>query len=362
MIPEFDSGIFVYLNTISSIDHLLFCWYYNYMRTEHPFDMYDSIQAQPSVFKEVVNQNQEQIKELEKLLTAANKIFLVGTGTSYHAAWTSSFILKSQVKDRIILPQTAIDFALYEQAVNPEDVVVVFSHRGTKKYSLQSLEKANKRGAKAILITGKGGGQHAETDLTIETVDQEKSSAHTVSYTAAVAIMVGAVGGPVESLSAALGQCLELENIMSKEAEQSKDARKVWIVGGGPNEVIAKEIALKIKETSYMVTEGVGVEELFHGPFQSADPKDWFILLAPEGKTKGRTLELIPAIDEIGSRYLLLSSSNFKQVLDEEFSSLQCLVALQLFTYHLALAKGTNPDSFRLDDSRFARAEKYMKL
>lgn len=324
--------------------------------------MYDAIQAQPAAFIEVINKNQEQIKELEKLLTAANKIFLVGTGTSYHAARTSSFILKSRLKDKIILPQTAIDFALYEQTINPEDVVVVFSHRGTKKYSLQSLEKANDRGAKTVMITGKGGGQHTDTDLTVRTVDQEKSSAHTVSYTAAVAIITAVVEGPTDDLSAALGQCLELESTMSNEAEQSKNAHKIWIVGGGPNEVIAKEIALKIKETSYIVTEGVGVEELFHGPFQSADPKDWFILLAPEGKTKDRVLELIPAIDEIGSRYLLIDNSNFKQVLDEEFSPLQCLIPLQLFTYHLALAKGTNPDSFRLDDPSFARAEKYMKL
>jgi glucosamine--fructose-6-phosphate aminotransferase (isomerizing) len=29
---------------------------------------------------------------------------------------------------------------------------------------------------------------------------------------------------------------------------------------------------------------------------------------------------------------------------------------LQLFSYHLALARGTNPDGFRVDDPRFARA------
>jgi glutamine---fructose-6-phosphate transaminase (isomerizing) len=30
---------------------------------------------------------------------------------------------------------------------------------------------------------------------------------------------------------------------------------------------------------------------------------------------------------------------------------------LQLFAYHLALVRGTNPDSFRGDDPRFARAD-----
>ena len=44
-------------------------------------------------------------------------------------------------------------------------------------------------------------------------------------------------------------------------------------------------------------------------------------------------------------------------VVPEPFSALGCLVPLQLFSYHLALARGTNPDIFRVDDPRFARAD-----
>jgi glucosamine--fructose-6-phosphate aminotransferase (isomerizing) len=35
---------------------------------------------------------------------------------------------------------------------------------------------------------------------------------------------------------------------------------------------------------------------------------------------------------------------------------------LQLFTYYLALAKGTNPDGFRLEDPRFAEASRQVQL
>jgi glutamine---fructose-6-phosphate transaminase (isomerizing) len=41
----------------------------------------------------------------------------------------------------------------------------------------------------------------------------------------------------------------------------------------------------------------------------------------------------------------------------EPLSALTCLVPLQLFAYYLALARGTNPDSFRAEDPRFARAD-----
>ncbi|MDQ3912614.1 MAG: glutamine--fructose-6-phosphate aminotransferase, partial [Actinomycetota bacterium] len=46
----------------------------------------------------------------------------------------------------------------------------------------------------------------------------------------------------------------------------------------------------------------------------------------------------------------------------EAFSALTCLVPLQLFSYHLALARGTNPDSFRAEDPRFARADVSARL
>jgi glucosamine--fructose-6-phosphate aminotransferase (isomerizing) len=46
----------------------------------------------------------------------------------------------------------------------------------------------------------------------------------------------------------------------------------------------------------------------------------------------------------------------------EPFTALTCLVPLQLFTYHLALLRGTNPDGFRLEDPRFARMHTLVRL
>lgn len=46
----------------------------------------------------------------------------------------------------------------------------------------------------------------------------------------------------------------------------------------------------------------------------------------------------------------------------EPFTVLTCLVPLQLFAYHLALARGANPDSFRLEDPRFAKARDLVQL
>ena len=91
------------------------------------------------------------------------------------------------------------------------------------------------------------------------------------------------------------------------------------------------------------------------------------MLIAPSGAARERTLEVAELIDEVGAPYLILSDETTEAPraagvlrvpeVPEPFSALSCVVPLQLFSYHLALARGTNPDTFRVDDPRFARAD-----
>jgi glutamine---fructose-6-phosphate transaminase (isomerizing) len=46
----------------------------------------------------------------------------------------------------------------------------------------------------------------------------------------------------------------------------------------------------------------------------------------------------------------------------EPLTAMTCAVPVQLFSYYLALARGTNPDGFRLEDARFAKAFRRFTL
>ena len=117
------------------------------------------------------------------------------------------------------------------------------------------------------------------------------------------------------------------------------------------------------------------IEQMFHGPFQCADADDLFVLIAPAGAAQARTLALAGPIREIGAQFLLVSDGTAGAAarelapetrdvppVPEPLTALSCLVPLHLFAYHLALARGTNPDRFHLDDERFARAYALNKL
>ena len=154
---------------------------------------------------------------------------------------------------------------------------------------------------------------------------------------------------------------------MAALAREHAGRRRIWLLGGGPGAVTATETALKIKETSYLQAEGMPTETMLHGPFQCVEADDLFVLIAPSGAARERTLEVAELIDEVGAPYLILSDETTEAPraagvlrvpeVPEPFSALSCVVPLQLFSYHLALARGTNPDTFRVDDPRFARAD-----
>ncbi len=370
--------------------------------------MYDAIQAQPKTWSDVVARNQNEAHRLAVLMTGTHRLYVVGTGTSYHAALAGEAILRiyaspgarpvAQGKPNVDLWQrsldyramTAFDFALYGPPVDPSDAVVAISHRGTKSYSVRSLERAASEGCRTILITGEG--PHAVPtpglvgDVLIGAA-QELSSAHTNSYTASVAVLAvlaQALGrirrsiSPLDddllksTISQALQTALETETQIAGLAKSGVRPRTVRIVGGGPAAVVAQEAALKIRETSYLQAEGMATETMIHGPLQSSDWDDLFILIAPQGAARARTLELVGMVREIGAPHIIVSDGPVEDAgalaviqvppVPEAFTTLTCLIPLQLMAYHLALVAGRNPDTFRREDERFARASDRIKL
>lgn len=362
-------------------------------RTGHPFHMYDAILAEPEAFWEAIHCNAESMTKLAQAVTGCRRLFLVGIGTSHHAALIGQHLLAAYAPGVDVRAVHAFDFALYGTALDAADGVIGISHRGTKRYTAESLERACAAGCMTALITGQGAGPRPRVHSMLATVEQEQSSAHTVSYVAAIAVLAslalevgrqhrqaGRVSVPmppvrhlVDDVPEALRAALASEAHVMRWAREHAGARRIWLVGGGPAAVTAQEIALKIKETSYLQAEGMSVEAMLHGPFQCTSPEDLFVFIAPADASQTRVLELRSMVQAIGASCLTISDCAAPAGVEDAgwltvpavahpLSALTCLVPLQLFTYHLSLVVGTNPDGFRLEDPRFARAQALVRL
>src|SRR5215208_7313722 len=158
-------------------------------RNTHPFHMHDAILAQPEAFVPAVERNEGAVDEFASRIASCERIFLAGIGTSHHASLVGEHLMRAYGGGPDIHAVHSFDLALYGPELRQEDCVVAVSHRGAKRYTALALEQAREKGCPTALITGEAGSGEGRADAVFRTVAQERSSAHTVSYTVAVAVL-----------------------------------------------------------------------------------------------------------------------------------------------------------------------------
>ena len=106
---------------------------------------------------------------------AGRRTYLVGIGTSWHAAHHGAWFLRDAGLDAWALHSA--DVAPYARRFDAADAVIVLSHTGHTGYTAQTLDRAHEAGAAVVHVTGIGAGGD------IETVAPETSYAYTASHT-----------------------------------------------------------------------------------------------------------------------------------------------------------------------------------
>ena len=217
-------------------------------------------------------------------------------------------------------------------------------------------------------------------DDAIRTCPQEQSAAYTASHTAALAavarIEAELRGEPdaVEGLADLVAEALGLEPQAAALAERESARGRYVFAGAGTAQFAAVEAALKIRETSRANAEGWQIEHLLHGPFQGLGA-DMLTAVIDEGSDqRERDLELLRAASALGASTCAFTNGRadrYSDAADEviELPRAGALIApivgvvpLQLFAYHLALARGTHPDLFQQDVAGQAAAFAHFNL
>src|SRR5215472_8278903 len=187
--------------------------------------MYQTMHRQPADLRRLQESGWDQAEAAARLLAPSPRLFLVGIGTSYHAALVGEWLFRAVGRDaRAVM---SFDFAAYPDLypLRPDDAVIVMAHSGTRTYTMQALERARACGAAAISV-GSLTAEHPGSQLVLRTVERERSAAFTSSHTAAMFVlaqMVVVLGeqeglpGVSELRRALAGLPAQIEAVLARE-------------------------------------------------------------------------------------------------------------------------------------------------
>ena len=158
----------------------------------------------------------------------------------------------------------------------------------------------------------------------------------------------------LHNLGADIKLTLDLCSENVKEYITKINKSNMFLLGKGSDEFIAKEGALKIKEISYIHSEGYSSSSLKHGPFALLDENFPVIILNMDQTHRAKTLNCYQEVSSRNAPILLItndisiSSEISCDIIyvpeNKSYSSLLGIIPIQLLAYHLSINKGINPD------------------
>ena len=300
------------------------------------------IELQPEVLRQVAGFD---VGPQADILKPARRLFIVGTGTSFHAAELGAFLLSQHGIDAIAV--RSANAARWRPAVVEGDGFVVISHTGETAYARTVRAALQAQGAPLVTITG----EHAGWEEAIATPTHERSETYTVSYTAALAViglLAHALTGSGTGADALYGVADQVEAVIAEPAIEHIEvpARALAIVGPGVWGVTAREGALKIRESAHILAEGFDAETLLHGYAVPYGEEDTLVVLQPESDADELTAGLGLAAAAEGMKVHVLGAGfGGGGAAQTYMAQIPATVLLQLLASQLTDAKGTDPDT-----------------
>jgi len=331
-----------------------------------PHFMLKEIHEQPTVARELLNllDNSSEVDQIVARMKAADHVYLVGCGTSYHACMLGS-VYFSRLAGKATTPVLAPQFiAQYGPAIGPNDVGMFVSQSGETKDVLNAIETAEERGMGVLGLVNVIGStlmRVSEHHLPLA-CGYEISVPATKTFTnqvIAFLYLAMRMGGHDTRTLADLPDLMEktIQHTASQiEALEQKltGIADLYCLGYGLTYPIALEGALKLKEITYLHCEGMLSTEFKHGPL-SAVEEGYPVLFVAGQEDVDLIISGINETTTRGGMAVVFGAENPRleangDVLvtfprtDPNIEALLSVIPLQLLSYHMSLRLGFDPD------------------
>lgn len=346
-------------------------------------EIYEQPKAIYDTFRGRLLPDQHMIKmgglfEYKDRFLNANRIIIVGCGTSWHAGLVGEYLFEDLARIPVEV-EYASEFRYRNPVITDKDVVIAISQSGETADTLAAIKLAKQNGAMIFGICNVVGSSIArETHAGAYThAGPEIGVASTKAFTAQVTVLallsieIAKMKGTLtesryqQLLEELHGIPNKIEHMLQSDdkvkliSEKYKDAQNCLYLGRGFNFPVALEGALKLKEISYIHAEGYPAAEMKHGPIALIDENMPVFVIAPKNGQYDKIVSNIQEVKARNGKIIAIVSEGDKEIAEmadftleipdssEAFSPLLTTIPLQLLSYHIAVMRGCNVDQPR---------------
>lgn len=324
------------------------------------------ILSQPNGIARLLDRELQHIVQIVEQLPIFDYVLIAARGSSDHAALYAKYIWAALAGYPVALATPSLH-TLYKTSPRMSGALVVgISQSGQSPDIIAVLEEGKKQGRPTLAITNDGTSPLAAiADHVIELhAGPERSVAATKTYTAQLAVMAAFAAtwnrdkqrlAELHQLPHVLEATLQGSSEVAQHIERYRYMEQCVIIGRGYNYATSFELALKLKELTYVMADAYSSADFRHGPIATVDAGLPAILIMPAGVTFDDMLDVAAELQKRDAELLVISESTQALALartklpiaasvPEWLSPISSIIPGQLLALHLALTKGLNPD------------------
>lgn len=326
------------------------------------------ITEQPEVFARILTEGRARIGVAAAAVQARGPRFvlLVARGTSDHAALYAKYLIETRLglPCGLVSPSTA---TVYDARPDCRDVLMIaVSQSGASPDLLEPFTRGRATGAITVAVTNAPDSPlaHAAEFALDILAGPERAVAATKTYTAQlltlyllVEVLAGRDGAEANALPERARAVLDTEAAVAALAVRYRFAEQLLTTARGYTYPTAREIALKLMETSYLVAHSFSGADLLHGPMAMIERGFPVIAIVPEGAGGAALRPVLERLREREADMLVIGDPEaarlgtvglaLPDIGPEVLTPLLTILPMQRFAWHLARQCGGDPDQPR---------------
>jgi glucosamine--fructose-6-phosphate aminotransferase (isomerizing) len=340
--------------------------------------MIKEIREEPRAIEKLLSEGSEQIQEAADMIRSGQyeMVYIIGSGTSYHAGVAAQYAFSTLTKlITSLVPASEFPSWLPTNS-SRKSLLIAVSQSGEGSDVLSAAKAALNRDMTVLAITNTPNSTLMKIShrTVLTRAGKEHAVTATKSYIAQLAALfllsldLATAQATKETNSQGLRRKLFMapkmiaetidrtDGLMQRLAHKYRNQNFSFLLGSGPNYATALEGALKLKEACNIFAEGFALREFLHGPMQLVDRKTTMFFILTEDQLNGAISE-INTMRSFEASVLTISEKMDERLTDAStelvcvpqgfpkvFSPMIYIVPLQLFSYYSSVARGLNPD------------------